>query len=224
VGAVRIVARGEAMLAPTVTRAVLEEFARREPPKQRPAPPALAELTAREREVLELLLRGLSNPEICAELFISDATAKTHVARILQKLGVADRVHAVIWAYENGVITPGSARYRRVPEASRPLRYPRRALRTRRSWRVRARGRSPSRGCSSMVEPQPSKLAMPVRSRSPAPRTDRQTSRLLSRSRALAEVAGMPTSEVPACAEAGGGRRHRFRAPTPAFPGHGRSD
>jgi DNA-binding NarL/FixJ family response regulator len=59
--------------------------------------------------VLDLLLRGLSNPEICAELFISDATAKTHVARILQKLGVADRVHAVIWAYENGVISPGGA-------------------------------------------------------------------------------------------------------------------
>jgi DNA-binding NarL/FixJ family response regulator len=106
--AVRIVARGEALLAPAVTRAVIEEFARREPPRSVPRPRALAELTAREREVLDLLLRGLSNPEICAELYISDATAKTHVARILQKLGVPDRVHAVIWAYENGVVTPGS--------------------------------------------------------------------------------------------------------------------
>jgi DNA-binding NarL/FixJ family response regulator len=108
VAGVRIVARGEALLAPAVTRAVIEEFARREPPPPRTQPRALAELTAREREVLDLLLRGLSNPEICAELFISDATAKTHVARILQKLGVADRVHAVIWAYENGVVTPGA--------------------------------------------------------------------------------------------------------------------
>jgi DNA-binding NarL/FixJ family response regulator len=108
-GAVRIVASGEALLAPAVTRAVIEEFARREPPPSRQQPHQLAELTAREREVLDLLLRGLSNPEICAELFISDATAKTHVARILAKLGVPDRVHAVIWAYENGVVTPGSA-------------------------------------------------------------------------------------------------------------------
>ena len=107
-GAVRIVASGEALLAPAITRAVIEEFARREPPAVRQPPPALAELTAREREVLDLLLRGLSNPEICERLFISDATAKTHVARILAKLGVADRVHAVIWAYENGVVIPGS--------------------------------------------------------------------------------------------------------------------
>jgi DNA-binding NarL/FixJ family response regulator len=107
VAGVRIVARGEALLAPAVTRSVIEEFARREPPRPRQAPRALAELTAREREVLDLLLRGLSNPEICAELFISDATAKTHVARILMKLAVPDRVHAVIWAYENGVVTPG---------------------------------------------------------------------------------------------------------------------
>jgi DNA-binding NarL/FixJ family response regulator len=107
VAGVRIVARGEALLAPAVTRSVIEEFARREPPRPLQQPRALAELTAREREVLDLLLRGLSNPEICAELVISDATAKTHVARILMKLGVADRVHAVIWAYENGVVIPG---------------------------------------------------------------------------------------------------------------------
>jgi DNA-binding NarL/FixJ family response regulator len=109
-GAVRIVASGEALLAPAVTRTVIEEFARQPTPKapQRP-PQALEELTPREREVLDLLLQGLSNPEICARLFISDATAKTHVARILQKLEVRDRVQAVIYAYENGIIRPGTS-------------------------------------------------------------------------------------------------------------------
>ena len=108
IAAVRLVARGEALLAPAVTRSVIEEFARR-PVARSPEPsPALAELTTREREVLELLARGRSNPEICAELVISEATAKTHVARILQKLGLRDRVQAVIYAYENGVVTPAS--------------------------------------------------------------------------------------------------------------------
>jgi DNA-binding NarL/FixJ family response regulator len=106
-GAVRIVARGEGLLAPAITRAVIEEFARTPPPTRRTAPVALAELTPREREVLDLLLRGLSNPEICARLYISDATAKTHVARILQKLGLRDRVQAVIYGYENGIVVPG---------------------------------------------------------------------------------------------------------------------
>ena len=107
VGAVRIVARGEGLLAPAVTRAVIEEFARTPPTTRRTTPAALAELTPREREVLDLLLRGLSNPEICTRLFISDATAKTHVARILQKLGLRDRVQAVIYGYENGLVVPG---------------------------------------------------------------------------------------------------------------------
>ena len=107
VAAVRIVASGDALLAPAVTRGVIEEFARR--PAAAPAPsPALNELTPREREVLELLARGLSNPEICERLVVSEATAKTHVARILQKLGLRDRVQAVIYAYENAVVTPGS--------------------------------------------------------------------------------------------------------------------
>ena len=107
VGAVRLVARGEALLAPAVTRAVIEEFARR--PASRSEPPAaVAELTAREREVLELLVRGMSNPEICERLVISEATAKTHVARILQKLRLRDRVQTVIYAYESGLVTPGS--------------------------------------------------------------------------------------------------------------------
>jgi DNA-binding NarL/FixJ family response regulator len=105
-GAVRIVAGGEALLAPAITRAVIEEFARQPPPMRQQPPRALAELTPREREVLDLLVQGLSNPEICGRLFISDATAKTHVARILQKLDVRDRVQAVIYAYETGIITP----------------------------------------------------------------------------------------------------------------------
>ena len=106
--AVRIVAGGDALLAPAVTRAVIEEFARRAAARRR-APPPLAELTPREREVLALLARGLSNPEICEQLVISEATAKTHVAHILQKLGLRDRVQAVIYAYESGrLAAPGS--------------------------------------------------------------------------------------------------------------------
>jgi DNA-binding NarL/FixJ family response regulator len=109
--AVRIVASGEALLAPAITRAVIEEFARQ--PSAAPAPPpprALEELTPREQEVLDLLVRGLSNPEICQTLVISEATAKTHVARILQKLDLRDRVQAVIYAYESGLVAPGSPR------------------------------------------------------------------------------------------------------------------
>jgi DNA-binding NarL/FixJ family response regulator len=109
VAAVRIVARGVALLAPAITRAVIEEFARRAAPPSRPAPLAVDELTPREREVLDLLVQGLSNPEICERLVVSEATAKTHVAHILQKLGVRDRVQAVIYAYESGLVTPGRA-------------------------------------------------------------------------------------------------------------------
>jgi DNA-binding NarL/FixJ family response regulator len=103
--AVRIVAGGDALLAPAITRAVIEEFTRRPVPQApTPPPPMLAELTPREREVLGLLARGLSNPEICERLVISEATAKTHVARVLQKLGLRDRVQAVIYAYETGIV------------------------------------------------------------------------------------------------------------------------
>jgi DNA-binding NarL/FixJ family response regulator len=105
--AVRIVASGEALLAPAVTRAVIEEFARHAPAAA-PAPLPVADLTPREREVLDLLARGLSNPEICARLVISEATTKTHVARILQKLDLRDRVQAVIYAYETGLVAPRS--------------------------------------------------------------------------------------------------------------------
>ena len=109
VAAVRIVANGEALLAPAVTRSVIEEFARRSPTAitPRPQPPAIEELTPREREVLELLARGLSNPQICERLVVSEATTKTHVARIFQKLGLRDRIQAVIYAYETGLVQPG---------------------------------------------------------------------------------------------------------------------
>ena len=105
--AVRIIARGEALLAPAVTRSVIEEFARREPIPAPSPPPALDELTAREREVLALLVRGRSNQEICDQLVVSEATAKTHVAHILQKLRLRDRVQAVIYAYEHDLVRPG---------------------------------------------------------------------------------------------------------------------
>jgi len=107
--AVRIVASGDALLAPAVTRVVIEEFAARGQSAPPTVSPALETLTAREREVLDLLARGLSNPEICARLVISEATTKTHVARILQKLDLRDRVQAVIYAYESGLVAPGSA-------------------------------------------------------------------------------------------------------------------
>jgi DNA-binding NarL/FixJ family response regulator len=104
--AVRIVARGEALLAPAVTRTVIAEFARMPELRRTDTPVEVSELTPREREVLDLLVRGMSNTEICRSLVISDATAKTHVARILQKLGLRDRVQVVIYAYESGLVTP----------------------------------------------------------------------------------------------------------------------
>ena len=105
--AIRVVAGGAALLAPAVTRAVIEEFSRRSPASGEDPSPRLAELTAREREVLVLLTRGRSNAEIAAELVVSEATVKTHVARVLMKLGVRDRVQAVIFAYESGLVAPG---------------------------------------------------------------------------------------------------------------------
>ena len=110
VAAVRVVASGDALLAPAVTKAVIEEFARQpQPAAHTGPPPAVAELTPREQEVLGLMVRGLSNPEICEHLVISEATTKTHVAHILQKLGLRDRVQAVIYAYESGLVAPGAA-------------------------------------------------------------------------------------------------------------------
>jgi DNA-binding NarL/FixJ family response regulator len=104
--AIEVIARGDALIAPAVTRSVIEEFTRRSPAPT-PPPPVLDELTAREREVLELLARGLSNAEIAARLVVSDGTVKTHVAHVLSKLSLRDRVQAVILAYECGVVRPG---------------------------------------------------------------------------------------------------------------------
>ena len=106
--AIEVVARGDALITPAVTRSVIEEFVRRSPEPEREAEaPGLDELTARERDVLHLLARGLSNSEIAERLFVSDGTVKTHVAHVLAKLGLRDRVQAVILAYEAGVIRPG---------------------------------------------------------------------------------------------------------------------
>jgi DNA-binding NarL/FixJ family response regulator len=105
--AVRIVARGEALLAPAVTKGVIEEFVRIPARRRGGTDPAdVQSLTPREREVLDLLVRGLSNTEICDRLVISDSTAMTHVARILAKLGLRDRVQVVIYAYESGLVGP----------------------------------------------------------------------------------------------------------------------
>jgi DNA-binding NarL/FixJ family response regulator len=104
--AVEVVARGDALIAPAVTRSVIEEFVRRSPAPS-PPPPLLDKLTVREREVLELLARGLSNAEIAERLVVGSGTVKTHVARVLSKLGLRDRVQAVILAYESGLVTPG---------------------------------------------------------------------------------------------------------------------
>ena len=106
VTAVRVVASGEALLAPSITRRLIAEFARRPPLSDKPD--RMQELTARELEVLRLLARGLSNAEIAGELFVSDATVKTHVTRILMKLDLRDRVQAVVAAYESGLIQPGA--------------------------------------------------------------------------------------------------------------------
>ena len=107
VDGIRAVASGDALLAPSVTRRVIEEFVRRPPDSVRTAPPELAELTARELEVLKLVARGLADAEIAKELFISETTVKTHVAHVLMKLKLRDRVQAVVFAYESGLVLPG---------------------------------------------------------------------------------------------------------------------
>jgi DNA-binding NarL/FixJ family response regulator len=103
--AVKVVASGDALIAPAVTRSVIEEFVRRSPAPGPPLP-VLDELTEREREVLELLAHGLSNAEIAERLVVSGGTVKTHVAHVLAKLGLRDRIHAVILAYDAGLVTP----------------------------------------------------------------------------------------------------------------------
>jgi DNA-binding NarL/FixJ family response regulator len=105
--AVRVVAAGDALLAPSVTRRLIQEFARRPEPAA-VAPAALDALTDREREVLALVARGLSNAEIAERLYVSAATTKTHVSRVLAKLQARDRAQLVMVAYETGLVTPGS--------------------------------------------------------------------------------------------------------------------
>jgi DNA-binding NarL/FixJ family response regulator len=107
VEAVRAVARGDALIAPSVTRRLIERFVER---KLAPVPPEADELTPRELEVLRLIARGRSNAELAHDLVISETTAKTHVARILAKLRVRDRVQIVVFAYEHGLIQPGDQR------------------------------------------------------------------------------------------------------------------
>ena len=124
VAAVRIIAQGDALLSPSVTKRLIEEFA------SQPEPEAVSaalpdDLTDREREALELLAHGLSNREIAAQMYIGEATAKTHVSRLLTKLGVRDRVQAVVLAYESGLVRPGSPAKRQDASKPDPLDVPR---------------------------------------------------------------------------------------------------
>jgi DNA-binding NarL/FixJ family response regulator len=107
VDAILVIARGDALLSPSITRRVIEEFVRRPPASSRRTPPELDELTVREREMLGLIAKGLSNAEIAKAAFVSETTVKTHVAHILMKLRLRDRVQAVVYAYENGVVQAG---------------------------------------------------------------------------------------------------------------------
>lgn len=104
---VRVVAQGDSLLAPSITRRLIEQFARRPAPTARPD--SLSELTPRELEILQLVARGLSNREIADDLVLGEATVKTHVTRILRKLALRDRVQAVVVAYESGLVQPGAA-------------------------------------------------------------------------------------------------------------------
>jgi DNA-binding NarL/FixJ family response regulator len=104
ISAVKVVAAGEGLLSPSITRRVIEQFARLPPPG---GTNTLKGVTEREREVLKLIARGLSNAEIAAELFVSDTTVKSHVAHLLAKLQLRDRVQAVVLAYESGLVRPG---------------------------------------------------------------------------------------------------------------------
>jgi DNA-binding NarL/FixJ family response regulator len=106
--AVRVVAAGEALLAPTVTRRLISEFARMRPSQPENTSQPLCSLTPRETEVLKLIAEGLSNPEIAARLVVTEETVKTHVSRILSKLGLRDRTQAVVSAYESGLVVPRS--------------------------------------------------------------------------------------------------------------------
>jgi len=109
VEAIRVVASGDALLAPAITRRVIEEFVSRPPASVRRQARGVDELTARELEMLRYVARGLSNAEIAETAFVSETTVKTHVAHILSKLGLRDRVQAVVFAYEHGIVAPGES-------------------------------------------------------------------------------------------------------------------
>ncbi len=109
INAVRVIAAGDALLAPSVTRLLIEEVSRRPSVDPSAVAPGLADLTDRELEVLMLMARGLSNSEIATQLYLGEATVKTHVGRVLTKLGLRDRVQAVVVAYESGLVTPGAS-------------------------------------------------------------------------------------------------------------------
>ena len=108
--AVRVIAAGDALLAPAVTRRLISEFARLHPRPDAPATAALDALTPRETQVLRLVAEGLSNPEIAARLVVTEETVKTHVSRVLSKLALRDRTQAVVMAYESGLVVPRSGR------------------------------------------------------------------------------------------------------------------
>ncbi|HAP76030.1 MAG TPA: DNA-binding response regulator [Acidimicrobiaceae bacterium] len=108
ISAVRVIAAGDALLAPSVTRLLIEEVSRRPAVHPEAVAPGLADLTDRELEVLKLMARGMSNGEIAGTLFLGEATVKTHVGRVLTKLDLRDRVQAVVVAYESGLVTPGN--------------------------------------------------------------------------------------------------------------------
>jgi DNA-binding NarL/FixJ family response regulator len=108
IAAIKLVAAGDAVVAPSVTRRLLDRFASRLPSADAPTPKALESLTDRELDVLRLVARGRSNAEIAADLFVSETTVKTHVGHVLTKLAVRDRVQAAVYAYESGLVRPGT--------------------------------------------------------------------------------------------------------------------
>ncbi|NUU25420.1 MAG: response regulator transcription factor [Streptomycetaceae bacterium] len=108
IAAIRVIADGDALLAPSITRRLLDMYASRLPAAEDPTPDTLAMLTEREVEVLRLVARGMSNAEIATELFVSETTVKTHVGHVLTKLGLRDRVQAAVYAYESGLVRPGA--------------------------------------------------------------------------------------------------------------------